>query len=87
MSFYEESVAETVQYECSVCQKTHNVTSDDMREIAETFENLGWGNHAFDTDEGVVYIVLCKEHNTADRLALLSEHYPAQEVYQWQRKN
>ena len=71
---YEETDVETVVYTCSVCGKSHAVTSDSMREIAESFENMGWGNHRVDRGYRVEYVVLCKEHNTADRVALLAEY-------------
>jgi len=71
---YEETNQETIVYKCRVCGKEHAISGSYMTEIAQRFIDLGWGNHAVDRGARVDYIVLCKEHNTADRVALMREY-------------
>ena len=72
---YYGSEKESVFYTCYVCGRMHTVEGNNMMEIARTFDRLGWGNHPVERGDKIDYVVFCKEHNTADRIAHAQEHY------------
>ena len=71
---YFESGIESMFYTCYVCGRTHTLEGRNTPEIARAFDKLGWGNHPVERGEKIDYVVFCKEHNTADRLAHLAEY-------------
>lgn len=71
MSRYHESTEEMVEFVCSVCGKSEVIWGRSMKRIAYDFEYRGWGNHAVDREGKTEWVVFCKQHNSADRLALL----------------
>ena len=72
---YFESDNESMFYTCYVCGGIHTLEGRNTPEIARKFSALGWGVHPVERGEKIDYVVFCKEHNTADRIAKASEYH------------